>query len=478
MRKLRLGADVGLFLLFFGAHAWAQDAAPESFTPHDLRLALSVDYSEHRLAGSITYELTNWTAQPAGEVSFLLNRLMEASSVTDGEGSALRYSQDVLRFHDDPMRQVNQLRVTLLRPIPPGGSTTIRIDYAGNLVGYTEVGWLYVKDRVDTAFTIIREDALAFPALGGLSDAANRRRPRTPFTYDASIRVPSGYLVATGGKVTRTPHADGTATWRYVSGKPSPFLNVMVAPFDTIVAGGVRIFYLHADSVGARRVMANTQSAMRLLSQWFGPLHGEWNLAITEIPDGWGSQANLVGGIIQTASAFRDPRRLGELYHELSHLWNAPETESPSPRWNEGLASFLQDMLRERVDGWTGRREGEAGVIARVNKQVSSDSTLRTVPFIDYGKRGMTDYSYSVGELMFATLYDLVGEAQFNAIVGGHYQKFVNGATTRDLVALARTNSSRDLTPFFNEWIFTTGWTKRLAKVSSMDELGASYSRP
>ena len=478
MHTLRFNADVGLFLLLVGTTASAQDAAPESFTPRDVRLALAVNHSEKSLAGSITWELTNWTAQPAGEVSFLLNRLMEASSVTNGEGLALRFSQDVLRFRDNPMRQVSQLRITLPRPIPPGGSTKIRIDYAGNLVGYTEVGWLYVKDRVDTAFTIIREDALAFPALGGLSDAANRRRPRTPFTYDASIRVPNGYLVATGGKVTRTPHADGTVTWRYLSGRPSPFLNVMVAPFDTIVDGGVRIFHLHADSLGARRVMANTQSAMRLLSQWFGPLHGEWNLTITEIPDGWGSQADLVGGIIQTASAFRDPGRLGELYHELSHLWNAPETESPSPRWNEGLASFLQDVLRERVDGWTGRREGEGRVIAFLNQRVSSDSTLRTVPLIDYGKRGMTDYSYSVGELMFATLYDLIGEAQFNTIVGGHYQKFINGGTTRDLAALARSTSSRNLTPFFNDWIFTTDWTKRLANVSSMDQLVASYGRP
>jgi len=404
-----------------------------------------------------------------------MNRLMEASSVTSGDGSALHYTQDVLRFHDDPMRQVDQLRVTLPRAVPPGGSTTIRIGYAGNLVGYTEIGWLYVKDRVDTAFTIIREDALAFPVIGGLSDAANRRRPRGPFTYEASIRVPKGYLVATGGTVTRTAHEDGTMTWRYLSGKPSPFLNVMVAPFDTIVAGGVRVFYLREDSLGARRVMANTRSAMQLLTQWFGPLHGDWNLTITEIPDGWGSQANLVGGIIQTASAFRDQGRLGELYHELSHLWNAREAESPSPRWNEGLAMFLQNMLRERVDGWTGRREAEVRTIASVNKRVKSDSTLRTVPLIDYGKRSMTDNSYSVAQLMFSALYDLVGEAQFNAIVGSHYQKFIDGGTTRDLIALAKSNSSRDLTGFFNEWIFTTDWTKRLANVSSMDELVASY---
>jgi hypothetical protein len=478
MQNLKLGTSVGILLLFFAVPARAQDTTPESFTQSDVRLDLSVDHATKSLGGFITYTLTNWTDQPAGKVSFLVNRLMEASAVTDGDGSPLPFSQDVLRFHDDPMRQVTQIKVTLPRAIPPGGTTRIRIDYAGNLVGYTEIGWLYVKDHVDTAFTIIREDALAFPVLGGLSDAANRRRPRPSFTYDASIRVPSAYLVATGGKSSRTPNPDGTVTWRYLSGKPSPFLNVAIAPYDTIVEGGVRIFHFHEDSVGARRVMANTQQAMRLLSQWFGPLHGDWNLTITEIPDGWGSQASLVGGIIQTASAFKDPGHLGELYHELSHLWNAPETEAPPPRWNEGLAMFLQHVLQERVDGWTGRAASEVRTIARIKSAMTGDSKLRSVPIIDYGRRDMTDYSYSVGEIMFATLYDLIGEAQFNAIVGGHYQKFGAGGTTRDLVALASKNSSRDLTSFFNDWIFTTRWTDKIATATSISDLVESYKRP
>jgi len=462
-------------LLLVALSAQAQAPAPEAVRVRHAVLDLAIDHANQRLSGSVTYELENWTTKPARQLSFLVNRLMEASAVHDGTGATLPYAQDVVRFRDSPMRQVTQLRVTLQRPIPGGGRTTVRIDYAGNLVGYSEIGWLYVRDRIDTTFTIIREDALAFPVVGGLSDAANRQRPRGEFTYDASIRVPVRYLVATGGALTRTSHDDGTATWRYVSDGPSPFLNVSVAPFDTIVEGGIHLFHFAADSIGARRTMTNAQAAMRLLAQWFGPQRSAINLTIAEIPDGWGSQASLVGGIIQTASVFRDPGRSGELYHELSHLWNARDTDTPSPRWNEGLATFLEDLLRERVDGWTGRREAASRAVARMQQRLVADTLLRTVPMLDYGRRGMTNASYSVGALMFATLYELVGEEPFNRMVGGYYQQFTTGGSTRELIAFAKQSSPRRLDAFFDDWLLTPRWVEVIAGVTSIDDLARHY---
>ena len=453
----------------------AQEIRPEAFAVRHARLDLAIDFSATSLSGSMTLEMENWTLRPASSVSFVLNRLMEASQVRDGAGAALPYTQRVLRFRDSPKLQVTQLVITLPQSIPPGGHTTVRIDYAGYLAPYTEVGWLYVRDHIDTAFTIIRSDAMAYPIVGGLSAEANGQLPYADFTYDASVRVPSNYLVAAGGTVTTTPNEDGTITWRYISGRTSPFLNIAIAPFDTISAGGVRVFYFPADSVGARRVINSAQAALRTLSQWFGPLRTKANLTITEIPDGWGSQGHPVGGIIQTASAFRDANSVGELYHELSHLWNAVDTDSPSPRWNEGLAMFLQNLLREELDGWLGRKSYEGQRIESMKRQTAADSLLRVVPFIDYGKRDMTGRSYTVGSIMFGTLFELLGADEFNKVVGGYYQQFANGGTTRDFIAFAKRTSSRDLTAFFDDWVFTTRWTEVLAAATSSGELANHY---
>jgi hypothetical protein len=453
----------------------AQAPHSESFRVRGLIYDARVDFPTQTLVASATYDLENWTPHASASVSFLLGRLMEVSRVRDAAGKSLAFTQDVVRLSDDRMRQVDRIVVRLPRPVAAGARTTLRIEYAGSIVPYTEVGWLYVHDHIDTAFTIIRQDALAFPSVGGISDKANRTVPRVDYTYDASVTVPQRFIVATGGVASHTDNADGTITWRYRSGKPSPFLNISIAPFDTVSGSGVHVFYLPADSAGARRLLASAQRAIAALTESFGPLHDTLNLAITEIPDDWGSQADLVGGIIQTAAAFRDTTRIGELYHELSHLWNAPETSSPPARWNEGLAMFEEHLLRERADGWGDRSGTDSATIVRLRRRLATDTLLRAVPFVDYGSRRMTDNSYTVGDVMFATLYELIGPTEFNRIVGGWYEQHPRGGTTREFVEWAEHTASRNLTQFFDHWMFSTRWTGFINDATSIRDLADRY---
>lgn len=450
-------------------------AAPEPFAVRRAILKLAVNFDSSTLSGAMTYEMENWTDAPVSTVSFLTHRLMEASSVTDGAGHPLPFTQDVKRFLDDPIRQVNQVIVTLPSPVAPNQRTTVTIDYAGYLTPSTEIGWLYVRDHVDTAFTVIRSDGLAFPIIGGLRSAANRRAPYPDFYYEADIRVPARFLVAAGGERTVTPNADGTTTWHYKSDGQSPFLNISIAPFDTVFAQGVSIFYFPADSLGARRLLASAKRALATYAEWFGPLHSDASVTITEIPNGWGSQGHPIGGILQDAATFRDSTQVAQLYHELSHFWNVVDTDAPSPRWNEGLASFLEQLTRERLDGWTGRADLEQRWIASLKRRVASDSTYRTLPFVDYGKAAVTGRSYSVGWIMFSALYDLIGPVEFNKLVGGFYQQHYSGATTADFAAFAKKTAPRDLSGFFDDWLFTTGWTKVLADSKSAHDIAVHY---
>jgi aminopeptidase N len=453
----------------------SQDPAPESFRSLSEQLQVKIDFDEQRLAGSITFNLQNWTNSSASSVSILLHRLMEAKAVRDGSGRPLSFTQDVVRFKDQPMRQVTQLLVTLREPVPAKALTTIRIDYSGYLTPSSEIGWLYVRDQIDTAFTILRRDGLAFPEIASVTNAANRRMPRSEFTYTADVQVPAGFVVAAGGTSSRVANSDGTVTWRYESGKPAPFLNISIARFKMLDSGGVRIFYFSPDSSGARYLSVQAQNALHLLSGWFGPLHDEPRLTIAEIPDGWGSQAHLVAGIIQTASAFRDTMQVGQLYHELTHLWNAPDIDPAPPRWNEGLASFLQGLMQEKLNHWPGRRAREEQRIANLKRDIAADSMLRTVPLAEYGAHDMTGRSYTVGNIMFSAYRDLVGEAAFNKTVGGFYQQFNRGGTTADFVALAKTNAPREISKFFDDWIYSTRWTQIIASSSNVNEIAAHY---
>ena len=198
--------------------------------------------------------------------------------------------------------------------------------------------------------------------------------------------------------------------------------------------------------------------AFRTCESWFGPLRECMPFVVIEIPDGWGSQADVTC-ILQTAAAFRDPARMVEVYHEVSHLWNVPATDHPSPRWNEGLAMFLQFRMADERDGAERLGAALARASADLCGRLDDDPHLREIPMVQYGSEGRTDLSYHVGMLMFADLFQRVGAATFDRIIGGFYREYVDrGATTHEFVRYAIALAGEELGEFFEDWLATTRW--------------------
>lgn len=441
----------------------------------DLRARL--DYGEGALSGRAVLVVENVSSAPAREVPLNLNRLMTVNQVTDETGRRLDFSQDVVTFADQPRRQVNHAAVQLPTPMPPGGRATVIVDYAGFLVGYTETGSLYIRDRIDERFTILREDALAFPVAGLPSRRANRAATRPDFEFEVTIAVPERLTVASGGELVRRTVNDGFATYVYRSTAPVPFLNLPIAEYGIREAQGIRVYHFPEDAAGAERVLERSLQALRLLGDWFGPLDNPPRFAIMEIPEGWGSQADLAGGIIQTADAFRAPDSLRELYHELSHLWNVPDTDRPSPRWNEGLAMFLQCRLARELDGWDGMEAYVERVADRLLERTGSDPDYRDTPFVRYGEAALTDYSYGTGLLMFYVLQQVAGDRQLLAALGGYYQRYrTTGGSFAELTRHLTSATGLDLAELLDDWVYTTRWRDRLRQRRSMKSLAESYS--
>ena len=277
---------------------------------------------------------------------------------------------------------------------------------------------------------------MAFPVLGIPSRKALRAMPRAPFAFSAAITVPGDLVVATGGRATGATKRDLLTTWMYRSDDPVPFLNVAIAPYRILTQPGVQVFHFPQDSAGAAMLMRSATNAVRQYTQWFGPLSREPNLTVVEIPEGWGSQASLAAGIIQTADAFRDRAQLYQVYHELSHVWNVSDLDRPSPRWNEGLASFLQWRMAAELDGWADWTARLGRIERSIRGKCQSGSPCATVPFADYGKAGLTDLSYSVGAAMFYVLYQTLGADAFDRAYREFFARHRDrGATSADLVA-------------------------------------------
>jgi aminopeptidase N len=165
------------------------------------------------------------------------------------------------------------------------------------------------------------------------------------------------------------------------------------------------------------------------------------------------------------------------VYHDVSHLWTAPDLDRPSPRWNEGLGSFLQQLATEAINGRPTRADRADRLIGWLRDHLARRPEWRDVPLSDYGRAQMTDLSYSVGALFFDLLYRTVGLDHFNRIVGGYYQeRALSGGTTRDFVAHARRVAGARVDPLAQDWIFTTGWAQRIERAPSIEALAASYA--
>ena len=441
--------------------------APPPFVQTALALDLAVDYGRPAVTGTATLTLLNTAATPVRELPLLLNRLMAVRSVSDGGGRPLPSRSHVVIFTDDPLRQVNLTTVTLEPALSPGRRVTVRVAYGGPLVGYTETGSLYIRDHIDPEFTILRVDALAFPTVGIASVQANRSIRQELFDFEARVTVPDSEVVATGGTPIDRQVSGSRAVYRF-AGKRVPFVNVAIAPYRIVEDAGIRVYALPEDAARAQGVLEAGRQAMARLESWYGPLATPPHVTVIEIPTGFGSQASATAGIILDAAAFQDKAQLPQFYHELSHFWNPPDLDVPSPRWNEGLATYLQFRLAREIDGF-------AGTTAAVERSRSracappARTELERVPFLRFGVEGKTDYAYRVGFLMFTALEALVGQTALDAGLRDDIQSHLSkGGTTADLTAAIRRAAPTLPDAFFRDWVETSGWVAPVCAAPSL----------
>jgi hypothetical protein len=263
-----------------------QASAQVVLSPTHYELDVEVNFAAEMLRGTAGVVLVNPSTEAVRDASLLLYRLLRVRSVRDDRGRDLPYSQTVAAFEDFGKLQVNQILVMLAEPLPPGAQTVVQIQYDGYLLGYSETGMRYIKDRIDPEFTILRDDSYAYPQPGYPSFALNRSAPEWSFTYSARITVPKGLVVANGGRLEATDTLGNEVTFRFSSLKPSWRMDFAIARYSQLSSGKIRVYHFPDDGEGAAGVAEAAEKALDLFSSWFGPLREEAALTFIEIPDG------------------------------------------------------------------------------------------------------------------------------------------------------------------------------------------------
>ena len=439
-------------------------------------LDIRIDYENRKLKAICGLTVLNTTEEDGKIIPILLYRLMKVTSIKDERGNALVYTQKVLSFEDREKYQVNYLEVIPARKLLKGDSCKLIIEYQGYLFGYVETGMGYVKDKIDPEFTILRPDCNAYPELGYPSEKVNRLAGFAPsFNYIVKIHVPDSLVVVNGGALISRDTKNGYSTYIYRNTKPAWRIDIAIGRYKIIETPLLKIYYLEQDYAGAETVFRYAMRTLTMYSEWWGKLKESKTFSVIEIPSGYGSQADETC-ILQTADVFTDSTQMRQLYHELSHLWNVSSNDKYYPRWNEGLATFVEYLTVEKLENRLYLDYVSDWYLKLVRKEIDSDSLLRVTPLIDFGKKGIETYSYEVGMIMFHVLYKVMGANDFNKCIRTYYSDYyLTGATTGEFVATAKKISGTFLSNFFDDWIFSTKYTEYIKSELTVTEMSKQY---
>ena len=435
----------------------------------------SIDFENEVLSADCAMKVANPTDEVVTEIPLLLYRLLAVDSVVSSSGERMEFSQEVRTFVDWSAMQRNYIRVYPNHGLAQGDTISFVVFYAGRLLGYAETGMLYTRDKIDTAFTILRPDGGAYPELGVLSWKANRAMGMQEFNYAVSVTVPKPLVAANGGQLVGVREFGDSKEYTFKNIKPAWRIDLAISRYETIETGLDQVYFFPQDRGGATKLAEAMRATLDLYSSWWGELPDYHGFTVIEIPDGWGSQADVTS-ILQTAAAFSEPDQMYQLYHELSHQWNAASLDSVPPRWEEGLATFIQYLAVEKLENKPALDAATARILTSVQRRLRESEDLVTTPFGDFGRSGQTDFSYTLGMLFFRLIYDELGEEDFHQVIGSFFRDYRStGATTEEFGHFLKSNSGGKLKTAVANWLSGHLYADEILAASQWSDVAARY---
>jgi hypothetical protein len=437
----------------------------------EYHLDYSIDFDNQQLsctAGLIVKKLDK------SILNLLLYYDLKVKSVTDEKGNAYKFEQEVTCFTDFSQMKVNSIKIYFNKNILTHSPKKIIVKYEGGLHGYIETGMLYIKDSIDPLFTVLRSDCIVYPVEGLPSMKDYKIKClRSFFNYTVSVVVPDTHSVINGGYLESKERRNGATVYTYKSITPVSRIDITIGNYDTISDGNFHIHYFPKDIEGAQNIITSYKKVFSLYNRWFGYIDFK-GFSIIEIPDGYGSQTND-NYILQTSSAFIDKKRIYELYHEISHLWNITcLDELPCRLESEGLAMLLQFLVMEKLEGMKGHLdEAAAGMFGYLKEKLRNDPLAFETPIKEYGKKEITDFSYTKGMLFFYLLYKAAGEDAFLNTIKKFYSTYrASGATTEQFADfLVKNLKGERIKKLVDEWIHTNISSRKILEKDNISEI-------
>jgi aminopeptidase N len=343
--------------------------------------------------------------------------------------------------------------------LPAGKLFTVLVRYSGVPQPITDPdgsqeGWFHTDDG---AFVVGEP-------IGAQGWFPNNNTPRDKATFDVRTTVPSGITVIGNGSLVGTSTSGDSTTWHWRETHPmSTYLATStLGVFDVTTGtapGGVDVFNA-VDSAFTPTQKERSYTALNKQPAIVGTYDTLYGAYPFDTVGGAVDRAGFVGYALesQSISNYDRPPSSATVAHEVAHQWYG---NSVTPRewvdiWlNEGFATWVQWDWSFRADG------NPNSPAARWNAHYArpaDDELWEVAPANPAADEIFHEATYVRGAMTLEGLRQIVGDATFFEIMRRWHEENEYGVvTTADFIALAERVSGRELSPYFQDWLYEVG---------------------
>lgn len=412
------------------------------------KLDLTINPNSYYISGVVTTQFVpNENLQT---IVFDLSHQLKVSAVTQG-GQKASFTQ-----------ANNELIIQLPQAVANGTQGEVVITYAGTPPSENEAFVKSFHSGTPIVWTLSEPFGARdwWPCKQSLNDKID--------AIDIFLTTPSNMVaVANGLEQGQVNNNNGTKTTHFKHGFPIPAYLVAIAVtnyqiYNQTAGSSPNTFpvvnYLYPETYDAAvSQLAVTLPVMNVFEKLFGtyPYHTE---KYGHAQFGWG------GGMEHTTVSFMGGFSRGLIAHELAHHWFGDKVTCGSWKdvWiNEGFAEYMAGLVIEHLDGVNSFVSWKNNKINSITSLPSGNVYLTDAQALDSDRIFSSRLTYDKGSMVVHMLRYTLGDEVFYKGM----QQFLNDpaiaynyAVTTQVKQHLEAASGKDLTEFFNDWVYGEGY--------------------
>ncbi len=452
----------------------------EAFTFTRYNLAATIDPEQQRLGVRGKIVLRNDSDIPQQSVVLQISSTLHWASI-QFDGKRAGFTTQTYNSDIDHTGSLSEAIVNLPRALSPRQTIEIEVGYEGiisqDMTRLTRIGvpaetakqsdW----DKISASFTAVRgigyvawypiaTEAANMPDASSVSEAVGRWKQReqnagmrVQFTYSSEGSATQLYCNGVGHRsedeqMSRANRSSTQCEFEPLGSRVPLFL---VGSFQVLDRGAVNISFIPEHKTEAHNCAIAAEQVSPFIVKWFGDhrVRPEFKAEVVELP-AQNSSPFQSGNMLLTPLTDDDTSNLLSAVQLLTHV----EFPSPRPWISEGLARYAavryveQEKSRDTALNYLqSHRAGLTEAEARSAQQNSDNAAQHSLI-------NATDEFYVQTKAMnvWWMLRDLIGETALTAAL--HNYKADEDRDAMYMQKLLETQSHRDLTWFFDDWVY------------------------